>query len=474
MRVRALFLLFTIGIAFGAWPQTVVQRARLGYAIEDLDTVDKRLAVLDGYEVFLVDSKGRGEKRFDVRGGGAGPATGLTYVPTEKAFLVVDPQQRDRFFVFDDKGTPLGTRTITYLDGFMPTHIEALTYLGKGTPYPDHVAFLAWDDTAEWIEVARRDGTVVLHIVLPPLLQDVVWGMASNDGGGFHVIALNTEIYTVDYDGQIVAGPVRIHEGFIYEGITTIGNQVYARDYFSGKTVSFDASLQRQPANDLHDEPRPGLPSPRAVTWNSDADRHLVLAGAATEAPLFAMAWQVVSSLDEARPMFFPPGNGFLRPRAMSWMPDEHKIAVAHTQPQRAILIYSPSGGFLEQIDLTPIGRPIQLAWIPSTQEFYVRTMEMPATLRVLSRTGAFIRDVDFSALGLNIGPFTNAGDELLIFAGTMLYRTSLDGVVVASYDTASLHVQPASISAITTGPQAGMFAVTSTRDCELVVFSLP
>jgi hypothetical protein len=470
-----LCFLFATLIAVSAWPQTVVQRARLGHAVEDLDAVDKNLVALDGQEVFIAGAKGRFEKLFDVRSGGADHCTGLAYVPADKTFLLLDPQQRDRFFVFDDKGAPLGTRAITYLGGFFPVHIEALTYLAKGTPYRDHVAFLAFDDVGmEWIEVVRLDGTVVLHIPLSLSLADTVYGLTSSGGDGFYVIAMNNLLYTVDYAGQITAGPVRIDDGFNFEGIATVGDRLYVRDYFSGKFVAWDASLQRRPAEDVRHDFGVGLPNLISIAWNRDADRYVVIVTNGTEVPLSTMAWQVVTPLDEARPMFFPRGNGFVRARGMSWMDDEHKIAVAHTQPQRAILIYAPSGELLEQIDVTAIGRPMQVAWVPSTHEFYVRTVEMPATLRVLSRTGAFIRDVDLSALGPSIGSFTHVGGQLLLFAGGLLYRTDLAGAVVASYDPTPLAVVNPSICAITTGPLAGKFAVTSSRNGELVVFSLP
>lgn len=475
MRTRVLCLLFATFIAIPVLAQTVVQRARLGHSVEDLDTVDKSLAVLDGQEVYLADAKGRFQKLFDVRDGGADHCTGFAYVPTEKAFLVLDSTKRDRFFVFDRKGAPLGTRPIAYPGGLTPTHVEALTYLGKGTPYPDHVAFLVYDVTgAQAIDVARRDGTVVLHIPLPPALADAVYGMTSTGGAGFHVIGMGTEIYTVDYSGQITAGPVQIDEGFGVEGIAVVGERLYVQDYLSGHAVAFDTSLQRQPADDLRNDFGVGLPGLVSIAWNSDADRFVVLASGPGDIPLWMMAWQVVSSLDDARPMFFPRGNGFLRPRGMSFMPDEHKIAVAHLQPQRAILIYSPQGDLLEQIDVTPIGRPSQIAWIPSTQELYVRTVEMPATLRVVSRTGALLRDVDFSALGPSLGGIAHVDGQLLLVAGGLLYRTDLAGGVVASYDLAPLSVVLPTICAITTGPHAGKFAATSSRNTELVVFSLP
>jgi hypothetical protein len=89
----------------------------------------------------------------------------------------------------------------------------------------------------------------------------------------------------------------------------------------------------------------------------------------------------------------------------------------------------------------------------------------------VLSRAGAFVRDIE---LGMPVGPFTNEGDELLIFMGGLLYRTDLDGVVITSYDYSALNVIPAAITAITSGPQAGNFAVAAARNTELVVFSLP
>jgi len=476
VKIRVFWIVVLVCLCVPLGAQTVVQRARLGHAVEDLDVMGKQLVALDGQEVFVADPKKGGfAKLFDVRGGGAGHCTGIAYVPADKTFLVLDPLQRDRFFVFDDKGATLGTRAITYLGGFFPEHIEALTFLGKGTPYPDHVAFLTYDNAGhQWIEVVGLDGTVVLHLELPAPIEETVYGLASNDGGGFYVIAMNNLLYTVDYAGQITSGPLRVDDGFLVEGIVLAGDRLYVRDYFSGKFVAFDASLQRAPADDVRHDFGAGLPNLISIAWNSDADRFAVLTVNHTDVPLFTTGWQLVTSLDDARPMFFPRAHGFLRPRGMSWMDDEHKLAVTHTQPQRAILIYSPNGDLLEQIDVTAIGRPFQIAWIPTTDEFYVRTVEMPSTLRVLSRTGAFLRDVDFSALGPAIGSFAHVDGELLVFIGGLLYRTDLAGAAIASYDPTPLQVVNPSICAITTGPLAGKFAVTSARNGEVVVFSLP
>jgi hypothetical protein len=476
VKIRVFWILVLVCLCVPLVAQTVVQRARLGHAVEDLDVMDKQLVALDGQEVFVADPKKGGfTKLFDVRSGGADHCTGIAYVPADKTFLVLDPLQRDRFFVFDDKGAALGTRAITYLTGFFPAHIEALTFLGKATPYPNHVAFLTYDNAGhQWIDVVRLDGTVVLHLELPVAIEDTVYGMASNGGNGFHVVAMNNFLYTVDYAGQITAGPVRIDDDFIFEGIVMAGDRLYVRDYYGGKFIAYDASLQRVPAADVRHDFGVGLPNLLSMAWNSDADRFAILTINGTEVPLFTTGWQVVTSLDDARPMFFPRAHGFLRPRGMSWMADEHKLAVTHMQPQRAILIYSPNGELLEQIDLTAIGRPNQIAWIPAADEFYVRTVEMPSTLRVLSRTGVFLRDVDLSALGPSIGSFTHVNGELLVFIGGLLYRTDLAGAVIASYDPAPLQVVNPSICAITTGPLAGKFAVTSARNGEVVVFSLP
>ena len=459
------------------WPvaaQTVLQRTRLGHVVEDLDAFEKRLVALDGQEVFVADAKGRFEKLFDVRAGGADHGTGIVYVPTEKTYLVVSPATLFQFFVFDEKGAFLGTRAITYLGGFTPAHIEAGTYLGKDTPYPDHIAFLAYGPVSTpFLEVAKRDGTVVAHIALPPVFLDNTFGMAASAGSFVYVLSAINEIYKVDFTGQIVGGPVKVHEGYASEGITTIGDRIYIRDYFSGKFVALDTNLQRQPADDVRHDFGLDIGQLFAVTWNSDASRFLILSPNADQ-NLQQVGWDIVVSLDEKRPRLYPRAHGYLRARGLSWMPDEGKIATAHPQPQRRILIYSPEGELLEQIDVTPIGRPNQVAWAPSTQEFFVRVIEMPAHIRVLSRTGTFVRDIDLSTLGPAVGAFTEVGGELLVFVGGLLYRTDLNGVPITSYDYSSWNILPASIAAISTGPLAGKFAVAAARNTELLVVSLP
>ena len=476
MRTRVCVLTLAVSLAaFSVFPQTVLHRTRLGHVIEDLDTLDKRLVALDGQEVFVANAKGGFEKLFSVASGGADHCPGLAYVPTEKVFLALCTNNMSQFFVFDDKGQPLGTRAITYMGGFTPAHVEAGTYLPKDSPFPDHVAFLAFQPTSDpYLEVAKLDGTVVHHVALPALFQDSTFGFAAAGGNKLYVIKDGTELYTIDYDAQVLAGPVHIDDGYAVEGIATVGDRVFVRDYFGDKFIAFDTSLQRVPADDLRHDFGLAFGSLVSVTWNSDTHRFAILSTAATNIPLLNMAFDVVPSLDDARPLFFPKGHGFDRPRSMSWMPDEHKYAVSHTQPQRRILIFSAQGTLLEQLDVTPLGRPVHLAYIPSTHEFYLRTVELPSTIRVLSRTGALVRDLNLSALGTTIGPFTHTGGQLVTYAGGLLYRLDLDGNVLASYDPAPLNVPPTSLAAITSGPLAGKFAVTSNRNAEVVIFSLP
>ena len=467
MSRRVSVLVLFLVLASSAFPQTVVQRARLGHIVEDLDTFEKRLVAIDGRDVYVADSKGAFEKLFSL----PDHCTGIVYVPTEKTYLLVAPAQLNAFYVFDEKGAALGTRPITYLPGFTPVHIEAATYLDKTSPYPDHIAFLAYSTFAQaHVTVAKRDGTVVYQFALPPLFLDSTFGLSAAGGNHLYVFGGSNDIYTIDFSGNVVSGPVKVHDGFGFEGITVAGDRVYVRDYFSGKFAAFDTNLQRTPADDLRHDFGLGLGQFLGLTWNSDEHRYITL-NQNRDYPLGPVAWDMVSPLDEARPRFYPLAHGYQRARGLSWMPDEQKIATCHPQPQRRILIYSPLGELLEQIDVTPIGRPNHIAWIPSAQEFYVRTFEFPTRIRVLSRAGSFLRDIE---LGTNVGPFTRDGNQLLIFMSGLLHRTDLAGNILASYDYSSLNVIPAAITSITSGPQAGMYAVASATGTEVVVFSLP
>jgi hypothetical protein len=192
----------------------------------------------------------------------------------------------------------------------------------------------------------------------------------------------------------------------------------------------------------------------------------------------------------------------------MTYLASEHLTAVSNVNPRpnRAILLFNPDGTFNSQISLSPttlgqnLGRPLAITYIPGTNEFVVAfdgngtpTPVQQAErrrLRVFSRTGTLVRTIDLTATGtagvagLSYFDDPNGGGGRLIILGSVgrVFVTDLNGNARNPNGTLIQEfnirvklglVQRNDITAITTGPLAGAFAVVDRSGGEVIIFRL-
>lgn len=479
MREIAAGVLFLF-LTFPLLAQTVTQRVRTGHTVEDIDVMGKQVIVLDGYEVFAADRNGF-TKLVDARDAGAtSHVNSFTWIDSEKLFAFIEPSNRGFMILADEKGRPMGTRAITFPAGFFPSASEGLTWLPKGTPFPDHLALVVFDDDLHpRIEIMTTNGTVVHEILLGPPLDGLIIGSVDVlDADHLVLMVIPNLLYVVDYTGAVVSGPTRVFEATNVECVVRTKDGIAVADYFSGRIFALDRNLQRRPQDDLHHDVGVKI-HPTGIAWSSDTYRYIVMSDTADIDVLSNVGFTLPVSLDDPVPILHPSAHNLVRSSHPTYLPDEHKIAIAHRRLPTAILVYAPNGRLLEQIDVSAVGGTAQLnsvVYVPSTQEFYLRFGETTPRFRVVSRTGTFVRDVDLSGTGTSgFGPMTVAGDDIVVRTNAGLMRLDLNGSVIATYDMAPLRMpQFRGITAITNGPDAGKFAACDSTGAEVVVFTLP
>src|SRR5262249_47067748 len=144
------------------------------------------------------------------------PPKGMAYIESENAFAFVEGGSPTTLYLADQKGNPLPKRTINYLPGPLNfLHNEGLLYLPPSSSFfPDHLLMIAnrFPDEPPFIdatiEVLRLDGQVVAQIIpASPLRENYLTGIALK-GTNQLLIGLNDQIWTIDFAGNIVSGPV--------------------------------------------------------------------------------------------------------------------------------------------------------------------------------------------------------------------------------------------------------------------------
>ncbi len=478
---------------------TVLNRARLGNNNEDITFIsggrfDNHVAFLDGYEVLgLPVSGGDGSevaKLFDLRDLGieVGPR-GITYIESEDRFALVDPTQVTTLFITDHLGQPQGTRTIQYLGGLAPRHLEGLVYLPPTAGvWADHLILVAFDESfLPRLEVLRRDGQVVAEIFPgEPVGSSFITGVAFKAPDRLLVGLLDNTIWTLDFGGNVVGGPV------VLPGVTSVEGLVQLRDgrivaaaYRAGTLFFFDQDLNRLPADDRDYSIGVGVSLPRGVGWNTDTTEHLILGNATFPAEPELVA--VPPSLDSASRVVDLAGDGFSFAFGVTYLPDDNLIAVAHAIAPQAILLYDNSGNLVSQIDLSGVGRPLDISYIPTMREFAVRVSGVGESrrLHLVSRdTGAVMGTIDLSPTGINavvgvafFNPAHPSGGQFLVIDSRSTDRaiiTDFEGNLLDEFNYRSglglLNAQD--VSAITTGPQAGAFSIVDTGNSEIVIFT--
>ena len=494
-------------------PVTVLERQRFGGYIEETTFISNgpfanHIAMTNGYEVIGVplntNSDRSIKKLFNTTAlDYAVPPKGMAYVESEQAFAFVEGGSPTTLFMADRQGNPLPPRTITYLPGPLNfLHNEGLLYLPPNSPvFPDHLLMIAnrFPDEPPFIEatieVIGRDGQVVAQIIpASPLRENYLTGLALK-GTNRILIGLNDQIWTIDFAGNIVSGPVTVPGPFV-EGLEQLPDgrivmSAAARLYF------FDQDLNRLPQDDRNASLGLGLLPVTGIGWNSDTNKLLLQAnqeetGNYFEEP-FMMA--VPTSLDSYEQLFeFDPSNNFRRLHN-EYLPGEDLIATSLLRAgvlPPAIALYNLSGQEVEQINLAAFGSfPLAMTYLPQVDQFAVvfRGATRDQKIVILSRTGAFVREIDLAAQGINqivtLTPFNPqhpSGGQFLIFGSrsqdaNRAVVTDFQGNVLSEFNYREtfglLTVMDA--ATITTGPQAGAFAVLngSNDNWEVVIFKL-
>jgi hypothetical protein len=510
-----------------AQSQTVVSHTRIGGYAEDITYVGSgslkdKIVLIDGYEVFAVENakkpKGSMDKLFDVKIPDIDVRpNGIAYIESEGLFVVNDVSHPTKLFSFDQKGKFTGTRPIQYLDsGYVPGHMEGLAYIPSSSPiFPDHIIVTVLDTLSgpSRIEVMQKNGVVVAEILpnwpSPPpsdpdnpiydtsFIGDVAF-LAPNK---LLVTFYTNAIWTIDFNGNVLAGPQEVVGANGFEGIVQMKDTRIAAVNFPQSLIFFDKNLNRVTESDRNDIIGLGLNTPRGVAWNSDTSQLLITHGGAPEALSTAIA-AVPISLDVATQVVDLVGTGFNSGQRLTFLPAEHLIAVVSTNP-RAIVLFNSNGTVNSQIDLSPpalgmnLGNPTVITFIPTTNEFVVgfngvlpppNQQAERRRLRVISRTGTLVRTMDLTATGTaGIGAVAyfldSGGSERLMILGSAgrAFTTDLNGdsrnangVLFGEFN---IRVKLGllariDITAITTGPQAGAFAIVDNAG-EIVIFRM-
>ena len=496
--------------------QTVISKARIGGYAEDITFVASgplkdNIVMINGFEVVAVPTKKPKDPlrtvfslkipELDVL------PTGLTYIESEGLFAFASDGDFKKLFLFDSAGTYRGTRNIQYLNSaYTPQHFEGMAYIPSSSPtFPDHLIVVVWDDLAGGpmrLVIMRRDGVVVSELSRPDwpasffdaFLGDVAY-LAPNR---LLVTPYGAGIWTMDFSGNILSGPVTMMDG-VGEGIVQMSDTRIVASNFPQSLLFFDSDLNRTPASDRNDTIGLNLNTPGGVTWNPDTNQLLLTHDMQSPGPPAISS--VPTTLDSATAVV--NSSAFPRGQRLTYLPGEHLIAMTHLNP-RAIVLFNSNGTLNSQIDLSAaalgqnLGAPAGITYIPTTNEFAVAFQGaandpnralVRRTLYVLSRSGTLVRTLDLTATGTgSIGGLDYyvdpAGNErFIIFASAgRVIITDLNGnsrnasgfVIFEFNSRVKLGLLArVDITAITTGPLAGAFAIIENRGGEIVIFRL-
>lgn len=512
-------------IAISAWPassQTVIKSAKIGGYSEDLTFVTAgalkdNIAVLNGFEVYAVPNqkkeKGPMVKLFDVKVPEIDVfPNGLAYVESEDAFVLNQTLHTNKLYFFDQTGAYKGRRDIQYLNSsYLPIHVEGLAYIpASSSLFPDHLVMVVWDDFVggpKRLEIIRRDGVVAAEIYKPDwpasFFGAALGGVSFLAPNRLLVTTFDNSIWTMDFSGNIISGPLTMAGSFGFEGVVQMNDSNVVVVDYPQKLLFLDNSLNRLTGSDRNDLFGLDLNRPAGVAWNSDTHKLLIKHDETSPVSASGIA-ALPTTLDSSAQVVNLSASNF--GRKLAYLADDHLIATLRFGPgnnDRAILLYNNDGTFNSQVSLSPAslgfnpGPPRSLAYIPTTHEFVINFNGLNGnpnqplerrSLRVISRSGTLVRTIDLTATGIDIitalDYFSSSAGERLIIMGasgrifiTDLSGSSRDsnGVLFGEFNMrAKLGlIDKHDITAITTGPLAGSFAVVVATTGECLIFKL-
>lgn len=517
-----LVLLSTITfLSLDANAQTVETRARIGGYSEDITFVTSgplkdQVVMMNGYELYATQIAKKGaltrvcridHPEFDQF------VNGFTFVESEGLFVMNNAPHPNKLFFFDQNCASKGTRPIQYLNSnYRPAHLEGMAYLPASSPvFPDHLIMVAHDDVVfgnPRLVIMSRDGVQVADISRPD------WPAQFSSEGGLGdvtflppnrllVSAYHTEsLWIMDFTGNILTGPLPTGGAMgMGEGVVRVSDGRLVASSYPQNLLLFDKNLNRQPQEDRNDIIGVNLNLPNGIAWDSDANRFLVIHDTGVTLGPGAISG-LATTLGSATPVI--DLSAFPFTRSAVYLPQEDIVATLRQFPgnQRAILLFNLNGTLNSQISLSTaslgqnLGQPQGLAYLPGSDEFVVSFNGAPPNqglerqrLRVFSRAGALVRTIDISATGTGgVGaieyfqdPQSSEG-RLMLLSGSRVIITDLngssrnaDGFLLGEFNSRVKFglITRSDITAITSGPLAGMFAIADGSGGEVVIFRL-
>ena len=488
--LAGVFLMCIALLAADVDAQTVVRRARLGNNTEDITFVNtgplaKHIVIVDGVEVWAFPAQGKGRAKprmlFDLSGMDMNwEPRGITWFASSQLFALND---KTDLVMVDHRGRVVERTPFVFPAGYEPEHLEGLAYLPHDSSfYPDHLMLVAMGgDPYTRLEIIRRDGVVVHEIIVDDELQWTYLGAIGFVAPDRILVSDYEWFYYLNFAGEITEGPFHILEGQSFEGVVQLANgMIAAAGYWDGTLFMLDEYLNHMPEKDRDYKIGFDLVRrPAYVAWNPINDQFLAINWIDRDVIAISPALDLVEVVAN------PPDDGYLVPRSVTVLPDEELMAFAHRNYGiHAILFYDQNGSFQEELDLSWLGMPILIEYMANTDEFLVRLADpgFESRLVVLGRDGSYHGEIDFAPAGIEnifeivfFDPGHPSGGRLMIRDGTRVHITDLDGYWLDDFDLRTdLGVFRASLTAITTGPEAGAFAAMWMDNSELVVFTLP
>jgi hypothetical protein len=435
---------------------------------------------------------------------------GIAYVASEDLFVLNQNVHTNKLYFFDQSGAYKGTRDIQYLNpSYLPAHLEGLAYIPTTSPFfPDHIVMVVLDDNAggpQRLEIMRRDGVVekeLYHSDWPASFagDSAIGSVSFFAPNRLLVTTYDNNIWTMDFDGNIVSGPVNVPGGAGFEGIIQLSDSNIAVVKYPQELLFLDKDLNRLPAFDRNDLIGLNLNQPSGIAWDPDTNKLLIKYIGESLTGVGARIASAPTSLDSAAQVVNINSSDFIR--RLTYLPDDHLIATLRINgPARAILLYNSDGSPNSEIGLMPaslglnLGTPVALCYLPTTHEFVVNfngtgpgaALER-RSLRVLSRTGTLVRTIDLTSTGtpgvVGLDFFSSPGGDRFIILGSSgrVFITDLNGnsrdsngALFGEFNSRVKLglLSRADITAITTGPLAGAFAVVDNQGGEVVIFKL-
>ncbi|HYX30733.1 MAG TPA: hypothetical protein VE863_19510 [Pyrinomonadaceae bacterium] len=431
---------------------------------------------------------------------------GITYVASRKMFVFNDDAQTNKLFFTDERGMARGSIDVQFRQA--PDFVEGLGSMSAAIPrFGDALAMIAiFNDSnspsggQSRLEIIDLEGHVLKEIVPEPdVAQLFLTGVSFNFPPNLRETFLvssddDNVIHELDFAGTQVGQftATARQTGFIgLEGIVSVApNEIAAANGFAGLLEVFNPIGVPQVVDYRIGL---GLSLPNGLAWDSTTNEFLIF-GLDRLRPDARFVARLATPLDSFR---LAIGTDLFA-RKVTYLPDEQLIAVGHANNAKdnvpaGILLFNEQG---QSAGVIPTGNvnktaPVILTYLPETREFGVvfrkdDKTHPPSKLRRLQRDGTDTgASIDFGLADIQkisavtfFKPTSTGAGQFLVFDNTQ------DMFVVTDFNGAKLNgpfsirdtlrvLNPTAVTAITTGPDAGAFAISNGENSEVVVFRL-